>query len=593
MDIHTDDQVPPPSWPTCTHQTGESGSPCNGRQVDGFDHCLAHLEPEQLEHVLQRFSPGADLEAPGTSINAALLERILSAVAGTDGPPRFGIVNLAQARFIEAASFASAQFSGTAEFGHAQFSGKAEFRSARFSGDAGFGGAQFSGDAGFYRARFSEGAGFGQAQFSGDAEFDGAQFRYAGFHGAQFSGDARFSDAKFEKATSLGPLTAGNLILLGTVFVRPIVFEAAAVSVTCADTTWEAGVTMRLRYATVDLERATFTVPSFVAGADQEFKVPDFGRLDDNKIVSIDESKFVSLDESKIVSCVLRKGAAPDDSWVPIVSSLRGADASNLSVTDVDLSQCCFAGARLLDQLRLEGRCIFDHPPKRLRAGWAWLPLWRWSKRQGLAEERLWRRTTLKYSGWGAKAETAEVGPERLAGLYRQLRKAQEDTKNEPGAADFYYGEMEMRRHASTTPAAEHAIIWLYWLISGYGLRALRSLAALGIVGVVATVALIGWGLAATAPPQHLTGTVTTRPQNPARIDATLGTTGTRLPPGSQRWTSQRTRTAAQVTLESIVFRSTAQPLTVVGNWIAIAVRILGPVLLALTLLAVRNRVKR
>jgi hypothetical protein len=45
--------------------------------------------------------------------------------------------------------------------------------------------------------------------------------------------------------------------------------------------------------------------------------------------------------------------------------------------------------------------------------------------------------------------------------------------------ADFYYGEMEMRHHAHTTPAAERAIIWLYWLISGYGLQALLSLGAL------------------------------------------------------------------------------------------------------------------
>ena len=51
-----------------------------------------------------------------------------------------------------------------------------------------------------------------------------------------------------------------------------------------------------------------------------------------------------------------------------------------------------------------------------------------------------------------------------------------------------------------TTPAAERAIIWLYWLISGYGLRALRSLAALVIVGVIVTTALVGWGLAASAP---------------------------------------------------------------------------------------------
>jgi DNA invertase Pin-like site-specific DNA recombinase len=35
--------------------------------------------------------------------------------------------------------------------------------------------------------------------------------------------------------------------------------------------------------------------------------------------------------------------------------------------------------------------------------------------------------------------------------IYRALRKAQEDKKNEPGAADFYYGEMEMRRHPSAS----------------------------------------------------------------------------------------------------------------------------------------------
>ncbi len=43
--------------------------------------------------------------------------------------------------------------------------------------------------------------------------------------------------------------------------------------------------------------------------------------------------------------------------------------------------------------------------------------------------------------------------------MYRQLRKAVEGAKNEPGAADFYYGEMEMRRHTSTSRAADRAII--------------------------------------------------------------------------------------------------------------------------------------
>ena len=39
------------------------------------------------------------------------------------------------------------------------------------------------------------------------------------------------------------------------------------------------------------------------------------------------------------------------------------------------------------------------------------------------------------------------VEPARLAAVYRELRKGREDAKDEPGAADFYYGEMEMRRH--------------------------------------------------------------------------------------------------------------------------------------------------
>lgn len=184
-----------------------------------------------------------------------------------------------------------------------------------------------------------------------------------------------------------------------------------------------------------------------------------------------------------------------------------------------------------------------------------------------MAEERLWRATRPKYSHWADTRpdKSAEVQPERLAGLYRQLRKAQEYAKNEPGAADFYYGEMEMRRHAHTTPAAEHAIIWLYWLISGYGLRALRSLAALIVVGVAVATTLVGWGFAGTTPPQQLTGTATTTPDSPSQISGTIRTTAPRLPPVGQRWTSKRIGTAVEVTLESMVFRSTDQPLTTAG----------------------------
>ncbi|MER8193420.1 hypothetical protein ABTY00_05530 [Streptomyces microflavus] len=68
--------------------------------------------------------------------------------------------------------------------------------------------------------------------------------------------------------------------------------------------------------------------------------------------------------------------------------------------------------------------------------------------------------------------------PEDVAALYRQLRKGFEDGKNEPGAAGFYYGEYEMRRHDTTGAAkGEHLLLRGYWLLSGYVLRASRAFA--------------------------------------------------------------------------------------------------------------------
>jgi hypothetical protein len=117
-----------------------------------------------------------------------------------------------------------------------------------------------------------------------------------------------------------------------------------------------------------------------------------------------------------------------------------------------------------------------------------------------LAEEHEWGATQGPSSGWcgddikrppwldeldrrlgvlDESEERTELRPRRIAAIYRALRKGREDEKDEPGAADFYYGEMEMRRPDPTRTRAERAILWLYWLVSGYGLRATRALASL------------------------------------------------------------------------------------------------------------------
>ncbi|WP_143447295.1 hypothetical protein [Kibdelosporangium aridum] len=88
--------------------------------------------------------------------------------------------------------------------------------------------------------------------------------------------------------------------------------------------------------------------------------------------------------------------------------------------------------------------------------------------------------------------------------LYRSLRKAFEDAKNEAGAGDFYYGEMDARRHASTTGRSERALLTLYWMISGYGHRAGRTLAALAVLVVVLFALLAQFGLPASTSAQEM-----------------------------------------------------------------------------------------
>lgn len=182
--------------------------------------------------------------------------------------------------------------------------------------------------------------------------------------------------------------------------------------------------------------------------------------------------------------------------------------------------------------------------------------------------------------------------PEDVAAIYRQLRKAFEDCKNEPGAADFYYGEMEMRRHDYTgTPPGERGLLWAYWLVSGYGLRASRALGWLVAAMAVTVVLIMGLGLPDSSPEQVASGaipagggpvTLIVDKQDP-ELTLRLG----------DRFTGERLDQAFRVVLNSVVFRSSGQDLTTWGTYIEMVSRFTEPVLLALAILAMRSRIKR
>ncbi|MFD5768245.1 pentapeptide repeat-containing protein [Streptomyces sp. NPDC127049] len=592
-----------PSWPHCAYGADPATDPvgCPGIHVPGHTACLAHLADTDRTTYLTGLAPGADIDHRGTSFTEDLLNQLLAALRDpTTQHPHFGDARFGGARFSDHADFGWAQFSRDAEFGEAQFSYGASFDWAQFSYSAAFGRAQFSGeawfigvqfsrDALFNEAQFSYGAQFERSQFTGVAQFDRSQFTGdAGFSEAQFSGEARFNGtqvsgdavfigAQFSTSARLGPLAcAGMVMLASAVFGAPVTLEIAASAVSCVRTRWESTATVRVRRAEVELGYAVLVAPVAVAAYPAPFTT-DNGDI-------VDESLLTGPDRVR-------------------VRSVQGVDAAHLVLTDTDLSDCLVSGAFHLDQIRMEGRTTLAPAP----TGWhrkGIIPI-RWTRRRTLAEEHHWRAQSAGQppapAGAPPESRRWRIGPHHpdpartpnpddVAALYRQLRKAFEDGKNEPGAADFYYGECEMRRHDHTgTPRTERHLLWAYWLLSGYGLRASRALAWLAAAMLTTILLLMAFGLPASSPKQEATGTV---PAGGGTVTFTIDKQDPKNPV-KDRFTTKRFDKALSVTLNSVVFRSSGQDLTTTGTYIEMTSRILEPALLALAVLAIRGRIKR
>jgi hypothetical protein len=329
-----------------------------------------------------------------------------------------------------------------------------------------------------------------------------------------------------------------------------VVIKVAAARLSIVGTRFEQEVALGVRYADVLLDGAAFAKRASIAFAEAPFLPPP--SPEQPPPPPLIHSIGLTLDEIPLK----QTGLPPQ----PRLLSLRRVDATNLVLADLDLAWCLFRGAHNLDKLRIEGPKHFATSPK----------IWWWTERRTLAEEQQWRQIRHRNQDWTPPSDQAlswvaersgqpvqQADPDHVAPLYRALRKAEEDAKYEPGAADFYYGEMEMRRHAHGTPWIEKWLLWVYWLVSGYSLRASRALACLAILTAALAVAfhLIGF----THPPQ----------------------------PDSY-WTSLLYAFRATLSLTDDEVKLTAW-----GKLLQALLRITGPVLLGLALLAVRGRVKR
>uniref|UniRef100_UPI0031E05FE8 pentapeptide repeat-containing protein n=1 Tax=Streptomyces hawaiiensis TaxID=67305 RepID=UPI0031E05FE8 len=480
---------------------------CRGIRIPGHNACLAHVDPTGRTTYLGTLSAGADIDHRSTPFTHHLLTELLNALRD----PTTDLPVIGRARFDGEADFAEVTFKGPAGFGEAIFSDYGRFKAAHFASKATFMAAHFMDEASFQEASFADTARFmkakfhgvvwfreaefsglaffAQATFKGDAVFERSVFTDVRVSGAIFEANAEFHKATFRESSRLGPFVCNGVVDFdGAVFEAPITVETAATSVSCSGTRWDYRAELRLRYAALDLQYAVLSAPTAVT-----FHAVPFTHLG----VPLPEEVLSRRDPS--VS----------------VKSVQGVDASFLVLTDTDLTRCRFAGAFHLDQVHIEGRTTFAPVPEGLDLPRRIWPV-KWSKRSTLAEEHYWRAQAADLPASSPQPPSAnhnwQIGPyhgdpartpdpEDVSAIYRQLRKAFEDAKNEPGAADFYYGEMEMRRHSrNDTTRAERGLLHAYWLLSGYGLRASRAAGWL-IASMVTTILLLmGLGLPQNSP---------------------------------------------------------------------------------------------
>ena len=443
---------------------------------------------------------------------------------------------------FKGAEFSQSTFKGNAHFEQATFNGIADatlarFGRATFEGDAGFSKTTCEGVAGFDQTTFKGKAEFNQATFKSEAKFDKAIFKgVAGFEHTTVKKSVRFAEARFEgEQPVLGPIVVEEWFDLDSVqSTSAIRVDAQAGLLTCRRGRFPGGVQFDVRRALVRLDNTDLSVPSLLTG-------PPVG----DPAGSTEQPKLLSL---------------------------QGANVAGLTLGNVSLVNCRFAGAHNIDKLRLETDTVFGLSPARAMA----------ERRQVIAEECAWRAARLRPGRWvspawpdlnpstGTGPPFTGTGPPELldpgaiAVLYRALRKVREDAEDEPGAADFYYGALEMGRHdRGETPRdrwqglATRRLLFAYWLVSGYGLRAWRSLTAFAVLIAVSAIAF------------HFIGF--TRPPEPASY-----------------WTSLLFAFRSTISLTDAQVQLTAW-----GSFLQALLRLTGPLLLGLTLFALRAQVKR
>ncbi len=445
---------------------------CRAGSLPGRTVCLAHTE--NVQQILEQLGGEAHdlLLVQNLEISNALLTILLAhqATLGTDfrGATFTDSANFLGVTFTGTASFDGTTFTGIADFATATFNSGASFREATFTGTANFGSTVFTGEARFRRANFTGTADFARATFTGETDFGEATFTSTNFFGASFTDTADFRratftdtavymGAAFTNVASFDEATFTGANFSWAAFARTAGFRAATftsaanfASATFTDVASFFGATFP---ATANFRRATFTLAADLR-VNPSLCTIDLSSASFGSGVAIVTSGALVLKQLLIRDPLT---VTADGPLAAIVSLEKSTLEAPLVIGDgVRLDECALSYATGLDNLRVLGsnpwgeyrhrQAIIDEPR---RVGYL--------SRFGT---RLRRKAN---AGETSIIEaSASPAPEQVASSYRQLRSALESSKDYAGAADFYYGEMEMRRLGAPRRSIERPLLFGY-----------------------------------------------------------------------------------------------------------------------------------
>jgi len=449
----------------------QAGKLC-GRPVYVGDRCICHCEKEQIDVNLFRIELDkllADEEAEyydltrfviplrGYELPRGFDRDVYFEAATFNGGADFcdvkfhGVAKFSEAEFLGLAGFRGAKFRGVADFFKAKFSGEAEFDKAQFIGEAKFGGAAFSYQASFVKTEFSAKTSFVRARFRGRAEFIRATFSseadflsvefsdQVGFRMTGFSGKAQFGGVKFSVGARFSSVRFyGAAIFTGSEFLGDVNFDAAVFSglSTFRDARFRGNTTFVLAVFRKAVEFRNCSV------ADNAHLLFDgWEHLVNFPTMFHDDADFTAMQCDESSRFIFRK---------------------------VSLSNCRFLET---DVTRIQFTDVV------------------WALRQSLIEP--FARKAIRDEFWPdpnwlqwdkSKDEKSDLEPPRfqhnlIAAVYRQLQANYIRNFQYAEAGDFYIGEQEAMRRATTRWHPYYWTNWLYRIVSYYGESFLRPFA--------------------------------------------------------------------------------------------------------------------